>query len=237
MQSNGLIIGGSYNDLRSQIGSRRRWPECQNVPPQRSLSAAAAVVAPPLLAPYPTSTASNENYHTYQHLPLADRATYRTKLSIFLARGARIHTSTRCSLSVPRRRRGSPRLRFAAREAELCTPASRYKALRRSGRTRERLRRKFKALATGEGAYEHSEAMDRPRPPIERSKVLGHPSSPLRLRAACVPHALHPTDEFDAPSVRKSTKPENTRVQPPQGVPTFRPREYHASSPRCVCVR
>ena len=44
------------------------------------------------------------------------------------------------------------------------------------------------------------------------------PSSPLRLRAACVPHALHPTDEFDAPSVRKDTQPENTRVQPPQGL-------------------
>ena len=43
---------------------------------------------------------------------------------------------------------------------------------------------------------------------------------PLRLRAACVPHTLHPTDEFDAPSVRNDTKPENTRVQPPQGVPT-----------------
>jgi hypothetical protein len=40
---------------------------------------------------------------------------------------------------------------------------------------------------------------------------------PLRLRAACVPHALHPTDEFDAPSVRKDTQPENTRVQPSQG--------------------
>jgi hypothetical protein len=35
---------------------------------------------------------------------------------------------------------------------------------------------------------------------------------PLRLRAACVPHALHPTDEFDPPSVRKNTQPENERV-------------------------
>jgi hypothetical protein len=59
---------------------------------------------------------------------------------------------------------------------------------------------------------------------------------PLRLRAACVPHALHPTDEFDAPSVRKDTQPESTRVQPPQGVPTFQPREYRASSPRFACA-
>ena len=49
---------------------------------------------------------------------------------------------------------------------------------------------------------------------------------PLRLCAACVPHALHPTDEFDAPSVRKDEQPENTRVQPPQGVLTLRPRGY-----------
>src|SRR5271170_6300119 len=59
---------------------------------------------------------------------------------------------------------------------------------------------------------------------------------PLRLRATCVPHALHPTDKFDAHSVRKDTQPESTRVQPPQGVPTFQPREYLASSPRCVCA-
>jgi len=43
----------------------------------------------------------------------------------------------------------------------------------------------------------------------------------LRLRAACVSHWLYPTDEFDAPSVRKDTQPETARVQPPQGVPTF----------------
>jgi hypothetical protein len=59
---------------------------------------------------------------------------------------------------------------------------------------------------------------------------------PLRLRAACVPHALRPTDEFDAPSVRKDTQPESTRMQPPQGVPTFQPREYRASSPRFACA-
>jgi hypothetical protein len=45
-----------------------------------------------------------------------------------------------------------------------------------------------------------------------------------------------PTDEFDAPSVRKDTQPENTRVQPPQGVPTFQPREYRAFSSRFSCA-
>jgi hypothetical protein len=61
---------------------------------------------------------------------------------------------------------------------------------------------------------------------------------PLRLRAACVSHALHPTDEFDAPSVRKDTQPENTRVQPPQGVPTFYLASIEpAHLDACVCVR
>jgi hypothetical protein len=41
---------------------------------------------------------------------------------------------------------------------------------------------------------------------------------PLRLRAAYVPPALHPTDEFNRPSIHKNTQPENTRVQPPQEV-------------------
>jgi hypothetical protein len=64
------------------------------------------------------------------------------------------------------------------------------------------------------------------------------PSSLLRLRAACVPHAFHPTDEFDAPSVRKDTKPENIRVQPPQGAPTFRLTNIEpACLDACVCVR
>lgn len=40
---------------------------------------------------------------------------------------------------------------------------------------------------------------------------------PLRLRAACVPHPLHQTDEFDAPSVHKGTQSGSTKVQPPQG--------------------
>jgi hypothetical protein len=35
---------------------------------------------------------------------------------------------------------------------------------------------------------------------------------PLRLRAACIPYALHPTKESDAPSVHKNTQPENERV-------------------------
>ena len=30
MQSNGLIVGGSYNDLRSRIKPRRCWPDPQN---------------------------------------------------------------------------------------------------------------------------------------------------------------------------------------------------------------
>ena len=58
------------------------------------------------------------------------------------------------------------------------------------------------------------------------------------LRAACVPHALHPTDEFDAPSVRKDTQLENTRVQPPQGVSTFYLANIEpAHLDACVCVR
>jgi hypothetical protein len=76
---------------------------------------------------------------------------------------------------------------------------------------------------TEEEAYECGGAADRPRPPIGRS---GHsnasPFSFLRLRAACVSCALYSTDEFDAPSVRKDTKPENIRMRPSQGVPTFR---------------
>ena len=144
--------------------------------------------------------------------------------------GERGHTRSRgASLSVPHRRRGLLRLRFAAREAELCPPASRYEALLRGGRTRER--------SPPRKSCEHGEATNRPRPHIERSKVLRRPSSPLQLRAACVPDALHPTKELDAPSVRKDTKPENTRVQPPQGVPRYHPHEYRASSPRCEYVR
>jgi hypothetical protein len=73
---------------------------------------------------------------------------------------------------------------------------------------------------TEEVTYERGEATDRPYSLSERSKVLECPSSPLRLRAACVPHALYTTDEFDAPSDRKDTLPKNTRVKPLQGAPT-----------------
>jgi hypothetical protein len=38
-----------------------------------------------------------------------------------------------------------------------------------------------RSLTTEEGAYEHGEATNRPRPPIEPSKVLERPSSHLRL--------------------------------------------------------
>jgi hypothetical protein len=52
----------------------------------------------------------------------------------------RRHTRSRgASLSVPHKRRGLLRLRFAAREAELCPPASRYEALLRSGWTQSLL--------------------------------------------------------------------------------------------------
>ena len=60
---------------------------------------------------------------------------------------------------------------------------------------------------------------------------------PLRLRAACVLHKLRPTDEFDA-SVRNDTLPENTRVQPPQRVPTFHLANIEtAHLDACVCVK
>jgi hypothetical protein len=60
---------------------------------------------------------------------------------------------------------------------------------------------------------------------------------PLRLSAACVLHALHPTDKFDA-YVCKDTQPENTRVQPPQGVPAFHLANIEpAHLDACVCVK
>ena len=92
------------------------------------------------------------------------------------------------------------------------------------------------ALADKEEAYE----------PRRSAKIgLAHLSSdpkysnalPLPLRAACVLHVLHPTDGFDA-SVRKDTQPENTRVQPPQGVPTFHLANIEpAHLDACVCVK
>ena len=70
------------------------------------------------------------------------------------------------------------------------------------------------------------------------SSDLKYPNAlPLRLLAACVSHALHPTDEFDRPSVRKDTQPENTRVQPPQGVPTSHLANIEPALDAYVCVR
>ena len=92
------------------------------------------------------------------------------------------------------------------------------------------------ALADKDEAYE----------PRRSAKIgLTHLSSdpkcsnalPLRLRAACILHSFRPTDEFDA-SVRKDTQPENTRVQPPQGVPTFHLANIEpAHLDACVCVK
>jgi hypothetical protein len=106
-----------------------------------------------------------------------------------------------------------------AREAEMCPPASCRESLRRSARTR-RLRREFRHVhqqtiqsahqTTEDRACEHSRAIDRPHPPIERSKVLERPSSRLPLRAAC---AFHPTDEFDARRPPPSVRSQNLRIQ------------------------
>jgi hypothetical protein len=101
--------------------------------------------------------------------------------------------------------------RFAAREAEM------YPSTRRKPTSTAKLRIDLAYLPSD---LRYSDAL------------------PLRLRAACAPYALHPIDEFDAPSVRKDAQPENTRVQPPQGVPTshlvnIEPAHLDA----CVCVR
>jgi hypothetical protein len=143
---------------------------------------------------------------------------------------------------------GSPRL-LPTREAEMCPPASCYESLRRNGRTRERLRREFRNVHqyTIQGAHQtpRKELTSTAKLRIDLVHLSSDPkcsnallSSPLRLRAACVPHALHPTDEFDAPSVRKDTQPENIRVQPPQGVPTSHLANIEpAQLDACVCVR
>jgi hypothetical protein len=92
------------------------------------------------------------------------------------------------------------------------------------------------ALTDKEEAYEYGEAVGRPRPPIERSKVLERPSSTLTrsLRST----RASPMDEFDAPSVRKDAQPKNTGVQPPQGVPTSHLANIEpAHLDVCVCVR
>jgi hypothetical protein len=97
-----------------------------------------------------------------------------------------------------------------------------------NGRTHERLQREFRKVDRHIIQGAHQTPRKEPTSTAKLRIDLVHlstdpkysnalPSSPLRLRAACVPHALHPTDEFDAPSVRKDTQPENTRVQPSQG--------------------
>jgi hypothetical protein len=113
---------------------------------------------------------------------------------------------------------GPPRL-LPTREAEICPPASYSDLLWRNGLTHERLRREFRNVHqhTIQGA--HQTLRKEPTSTAKLRVDLFHlssdpkysnalPSSPLRLRAACVPHTLHPTDEFDAPSVRKDTQPE-----------------------------
>ena len=58
------------------------------------------------------------------------------------------------------------------------------------------------------------------------SSDLKYPNAlPLRLRAACVPYARHPTNEFDAPSVRKNTQSENAQ-------PENEECSHHKRSPR-----
>ena len=143
---------------------------------------------------------------------------------------------------------GSPRL-LPAREAEMCPPASCYELLRRNGRTRERLRREFRNVHQYTAQGTHQTPRRGPASTAELRIDPAHlssgprcsdalPSSPLRLRAACVPHALHPTDKFDAPSVREDTQPENIRVQPPQGVPTSHLAKIEpAHLDACVRVR
>jgi hypothetical protein len=84
----------------------------------------------------------------------------------------------------------------------------------------------IRSLIRGRHALGQSEALTDKRKPtsiaklrIDLAYLLSDPkysnTLPLRLRAACAPHALHPVNEFDAPSVRNNTKPRNTRVQPP----------------------
>jgi hypothetical protein len=95
----------------------------------------------------------------------------------------------------------------------------------------------IRSLMRGRHTLRQSEALTDKRKPTSIAKLridLAYLSSdlkysnalPLRLRAACALHALYPINKFDAPFVRSDTEPENIRVQPPQGVPTLRPREY-----------
>src|ERR1700739_2403268 len=91
---------------------------------------------------------------------------------------------------------------------------------------------------TEEEAYEHGKATNRPRPPTERSKSSNAPFPHLY---ACIQPAFHTrfTQQTNStPSVRKGTQSENTRVQPPQVVPTFHLVNIESAHlDACVCVR
>jgi hypothetical protein len=107
----------------------------------------------------------------------------------------------------------------------------------------------IRSLIRGRHTLEQSEALIDKRKSASMAKLridfvylLSGPkyssALPLRLRAACVLHALHPADEFDAPSVRNDTKPRNIRVQPPQEVPTLHLANIEpAYLNTCVCVK
>ena len=97
-----------------------------------------------------------------------------------------------------------------------------------NSRTRERLQREFRNVHQHIIQGDHQTLRKEPTStaklridPVHLSSDPKYSSAlsslPLRLRAACVPHVLHPTDEFEPPSVRKDTQSENTRVQPSQG--------------------
>jgi len=97
-----------------------------------------------------------------------------------------------------------------------------------NSRTRERLQREFRNVHQHIIQGDHQTLRKEPTStaklridPVHLSSDPKYSSAlsslPLRLRAACVPHVLHPTDEFEPPSVRKDTQSANTRVQPSQG--------------------
>jgi hypothetical protein len=90
--------------------------------------------------------------------------------------------------------------------------------LRRNGRTREWLRREFRNVYhyTIQGA--HQTPRKEPTCTAKLGRDLVHlssdpkysnvlPFSPLPLRVACVPHALHPTHKSNAPPIYKDTQP------------------------------
>lgn len=99
-------------------------------------------------------------------------------------------------------------------------PAPPHHCSERRLSARWRPRRISKAPTSKEETYESSDP--------EHSNAL-----PLCLRAACVLHALHSIDKFDAP-LRKDTQPENIRVQPPQKGSTLRISSLLTSVRACV---